>query len=405
VKTVQKLINISAPTVGTPAATWTANVFLLPVDAVNDPSSIFRGVAVTKTLLQSPTPFANPGTYGLLMVCKAWDVTGTEPANPFSSTFNPANAEFESITLGDAWNGEGSARLTSCGYEIVDNTAQLYKGGNMVNWRKTSTAADAPMMVSNAAVSAVAPDTRIFAGFPDTLETAFRIPGTTSTRFQDGTYVVGTLNKNREDFEQPNGYGATVMCPRRPFVGSAAGIHVGFLPRTPVVTYGDDPAFWIPYTYTHLDQSGSFCTGLQEQATFTLTLKATLEIIPNANSVLIDFTTPAPPFNPKLDELYSNLAQQMPPSAPVADNASGDFFRRLIKVAAPVISTIFPQAAPVVKTVAGAADSGIAAIQRNRENKSAKKAKQPNENKKLIETNTHKIKTLENTMKRLTNGK
>lgn len=138
VKTVQKLINISAPTVGTPAATWTANVFLLPVDAVNDPSSIFRGVAVTKTLLQSPTPFANPGTYGLLMVCKAWDVTGTEPANPFSSTFNPANAEFESITLGDAWNGEGSARLTSCGYEIVDNTAQLYKGGNMVNWRKTS---------------------------------------------------------------------------------------------------------------------------------------------------------------------------------------------------------------------------------------------------------------------------
>lgn len=75
----------------------------------------------------------------------------------------------------------------------------------------------------------------------------------------------------------------------------------------------------------------------------------------------------------------------------------------MINVAAPVISTIFPQAAPAIKTVAGVADTGIAAIQKNRATKKAKA--QPTDNKKLITANAQKIKSLENTVKRLSAAK
>jgi len=369
VKNVQKIINISAPNVGVVAATWTANVFLMPVDGI--PDIAYGDVLWTATTTASTitNPSDAPGTNGVLLIVTAWDVAGEERANPFSSSFQPATANWQTLSLGDAWNGNGPARLSSCGYEIVDNTPQLYRGGNMVNWRKSSTAAEAPMQVLNGTHTELLSDTRIFSGFPDSLANAFRIPGATSTRFTEGAYVVGSLNKNKEDFETPSGFSGALMCASRPLTGTNSALFTGAIPPLTIGAVGTNQWYWRPYTYTHLDQSGSFCTGLSPETTFAVTLKATIEILPNATSVLIDFTAPAPPFSPKLEELYTSMVAQMPPSSPVGDNASGDFFKRMIKIATPIISTMFPTAAPVVNSVASLANKGIDKVQANRQRK------------------------------------
>ena len=202
-KIVQKLINITPPSLppGT-ATTWSCNVFLMPVDS-------FDGIAMQSGALDDErisgivTPASSGSDQpGIITVVKSWDEGVEDNANPFSSQYQPAKAELQGIRLGSTWEGEGAVRLASVGYEITDNTPARYRGGNMINWRKTSTAADVDLQVTSWDVStSLNKPTRFFGGFPASNGDAFRIPGSTSTPFEEGTYVVGTFSHRLEDFE------------------------------------------------------------------------------------------------------------------------------------------------------------------------------------------------------------
>jgi len=215
--------------------------------------------------------------------------------------------------------------------------------------------------------------TRLFTGLPESLAAAFRIPGSTSTRFSEGAYVVGSFNRNKADFELPSGLNACAMAASRPLVGTNPALYIGYQPNLGPAL-GSPQATNVPFVYTHLDYSGTFCTGLAPEANFTVTLKAGLEILPNSSSVLVDFISPTVPHNPKLEQLYETVVSQMPPSVPVADNDAGDWFKRVIKIAAPIASKIFPTAAPVINAGAGLATKGIGAIQQRRETKKKQKS-------------------------------
>jgi len=380
VKNVQKIMEVNAPSINAAGATtWTANVFLLPTDATSGlgVASRMRAATLDGVTVVGPSdlPFlAGTLENGLLMVVKAWDspLAGADAANPFSPSFVPANAEFQFITLADSWIGEGAARLTSAGYEIVDNTAELYRAGNMVNWRKSSAAVDIPLNVETLGNVERRDAMRVFTGFPQDLATAFRIPGSTSRRFTEGTYVVGTFNHNKENFELPNGLGCAVLAASRPLNDTRPALFLGGVT-------GADPGLGVVpnfFTYTHLDHSGSFCTGLSPETTFTITLKATVEIIPNASSVLIDFASPSIPYNPRVDELYQKLVNELPASVPVADNNAGDFFKKIVNVATPLVSSLFPTAAPVIGAASGLATKGIDALSKNRQRRKENKKTQ-----------------------------
>lgn len=371
VKRVQKTINVSAPTLDPgDSVTWTCNVFLLPFDGFLGGTHLSRlaHIQFTDTFqVLNPVTLPNTDGFGLLMAVKAWDLPGAERANPFSSSFSPSTAQYQFLNLMDAWAGEGAARIASLGYEIVDNTAELYRAGNMVSWRKSSMAADLPTLVYDTSDEDLrhAPQHRLYAGIPDSLASAFRIPGSLSTRFTEGTYVVATFNRHREDFELPSGYSSASMTPQIKLDGSVPGIYPGFRPSgsLDITRY---------MSYTHLDHSGSYCTGLNQQTTFTITLKAVLEILPNAQSVLIDFTQPSVPFNPRIEQLYDSIASSMPPATAVANNASGDFFKTLVNIATPLIKTMFPTMAPVIHNVSSAAQQGIQLLQNQRQAKLAR---------------------------------
>lgn len=382
VKIVQKVINISAPALAPTSSKWTANVFLLPVDSATDiPSQcpLYSAGLFTQHVggpgaLLNQT--GNDGNFGLLMVVKAWD-DDPDSANPFSPNFEPADAEIQFVGLADTWVGQGAVRLASLGYEIVDNTPELYRGGSMVNWRKTSAAFEQSMYYDTEGdVGYFNDHVRSFTGLPASLADAFRIPGSTQTRFTDGTYVTATFNRNLEEFENCGGYRGCVIVSDIPAPSDATSrpaLIVGGYENDQ--TPGSRHRFFRPFAYTHVDHSGSFCTGLAPEATFTLSLKAVLEVLPNTNSTMIDFASKSQPTDPKMLQLYSNIAAQMPVSAPVADNDAGEWFKKMLKIAGPLIADIFPEVAPLIKPATALANKGIDALSAHHKKKKAENSR------------------------------
>lgn len=388
-KIVQKLLSVQAPTLaqGT-AATWIASVWLLPVDGAGSGGweSFLEGTGVSRSQLSGFGILLNQNTeLGLLMVVKSWDTANPDDANPFSPNFQPALAEIEFISLNDAWTGEGAMRLASCGYEIVDNTPELYRGGSMVNWRKSSASADTSWLTQavGAGTFGILDNTRTFTGFPASLAEAFRIPGSTQTRFTDGTYVTGTFNSKLEEFESPGGTRAALLTSGIPTTGTVPGYLAGGAPNGNLI-YGERLRHFRPFIYTHLDHSGSYCTGLAPEVNFTLSLKAVVEILPNSGSVLVDFASKSTPTDPRTMSLYSRMAAQMPPAAPVADNDAGEWFRKMIKMATPLIADIFPEIAPILKPLAGMADRGVVALSKHHKEKVEARNKLKKANQKHI---------------------
>jgi len=391
-KIVQKVVTIGAPT--TPqesSTTWTATVWLLPVDGapIGTEGSVLSGCAVFRSYFRSFGELLNQsGNAGLLMVCKAWDTSNPDDANPFSPNFDPAKTQIEFLTLADAWAGEGAMRLAACGYEIVDNTPELYRGGNMVNWRKTSGTADMAARIElGAGITASAQyvdNVRMFTGFPTSQAEAFRIPGSTQTRFTEGTYVTGTFNSKLEEFEESGGTRLAVMCSGIPTGSdSVPALAIGGTPNGND-QFGDQTRDFRPFAYTHLDHSGSYCTGLAPEVSFSLSLKAVVEILPNASSVLVDFATKSTPTEPRAVELYSKIAAKMPVAAPVADNDAGEWFRKMIKIATPLIADIFPEFAPIIKPLAGMAERGVVALSKHHKEKASKRKTAAKTNQKHI---------------------
>lgn len=373
VKHIQKQITITAPP-GT-AGTWTTFVCLMPYDAPNTGGIATQGIlniatcAADGATLSPIDPFVpasgQSGAAGLLMVFSVDDATGYDP-NPFSANFDAASTHVSSISLVDAWYGEGAHRLSSLGWEITDNTSQLYQGGNLVCFRKDSMAIDKSfLVVETGATLAHFPNDNMtmYAGFPNSLESAYRVPGATSWNFKEGAYVSATFNSHLEDFETMDPFGGTYLTAD---VGSSTGLFIG---AQGVGDSGEFRRLANPWCKTHLNHSGAYGTGLAKEVNFTLTVKADMEIIPTATSVLVDFIKPGVAASPQLRNLYSHMSRQIPPAVMRKDNDAGDFFKRMIKVAGPLVKTLFPPAAAFVDPLSGMATRGIDAIQARKEKK------------------------------------
>jgi hypothetical protein len=215
-----------------------------------------------------------------------------------------------------------------------------------------------------------------YGGIPDSIDAAYRVPGSTSWNMKEGCYTVCTFNTHMEDFETVDPYAGLVM------TGGNTKLDLSTIPAlytggiTTIVGgteggYGRTGKGWYK---THLNHSGSYGTGLAKEVNFALTLKADLEIIPNGSSILVDFIKAGVPASPSVKKLYAEMARAIPASVPVADNDAGDFFKKMIKVAGPIVGTLFPAAKPLVAGGQAALTKGVDALSQRRKNKKALQA-------------------------------
>lgn len=96
----------------------------------------------------------------------------------------------------------------------------------------------------------------------------------------------------------------------------------------------------IPFTRT-----GIYLSGLHNDASFLIKTRFIIEIAPNINSSLVYLATPSPGLDIKALQLYSMVRSQLPIAVPVSDNASGDWFRHILKLIerfAPIVGGALP---------------------------------------------------------------
>jgi hypothetical protein len=94
------------------------------------------------------------------------------------------------------------------------------------------------------------------------------------------------------------------------------------------------------------DSSIAWFTGLSPQTTLTVTFVAIIEEFPPSfNHKDANLSRPTPPYDPMFFALYKKVAQALPPGVMVAENASGDFWDRVlgaISTAAPSLMSLVP---------------------------------------------------------------
>lgn len=278
---------------------------------------------------------------------------------------NSTGFAYTGLGYDDAVGGApGMARVIGCGFEVTNTTADLYKQGSVVVYRKEWDKADANIRV--AATSYANTLVKAYSGLPRTLSEAYRLPGSRQWAAEEGCYVTGTF----EDLHCPMvGFAPTpVMVGNYPISYSlAGGVGPGYRNYMIDGSVPIDGSTHIMHQ-TGLALSGAYFSGLSLQTTLQVTLKVFLEIQPCTIDPFIDFATPSADYDPVVLELYSRTVSTMPAGVPKGDNDGGDFFRGILKVVsavAPTIGTVMsfiPELAPIgagVKIAGAMAGKGL----------------------------------------------
>jgi hypothetical protein len=105
----------------------------------------------------------------------------------------------------------------------------------------------------------------------------------------------------------------------------------------------------------HIETSYAHFSGLAHDAVLQLVSIFIVEIAPTpANITLLSMASSSALYEPKALELYSRMLTQLPPGTKVGNNASGDWFRTVLKTAGMVASAIAPIIPnPAVKAIVG----------------------------------------------------
>jgi len=218
-------------------------------------------------------------------------------------------------------------RQIGAAFEVTNTTAELYKQGECIVYR-----APECEQVSFRPLAAAYTNVPTLSGIhlhPATVAGVQTLLGTINYPAERGALVVATQNVPCPYNRYTSNY---VPCLSGGFTTS------GYFPVAPITFAAIDVA--ASNTRPH----GAVFTGLSDQSTFTVTCRINAEVSPNPLSVDAYLASKPPSLNPRLLQIYQNVAMAMPTGVPVSDNASGDWFRMVEKLA----HAAYPQYSPLI---------------------------------------------------------
>lgn len=130
-----------------------------------------------------------------------------------------------------------------------------------------------------------------------------------------------------------------------------------------------------------VETTGAFFSGLSQETVLTLDIRWITELAPtSANPAMLTMCSPSAHYDPRALECYTNSILDLPPGVPVGMNERGDFWRMAVKtakgamdIATPFIASAGPTAAAAAAAVE--AGLGIADIALNKKKKPRQQAK------------------------------
>jgi len=349
VQVVKQSYNIAAPIT---SGNWDCNVVMMPwVNPIVMTASTNNG-ANGATPLNYLTQ-ANPSTSGDITVGgiqvisaasgTACDITEPSVAATYSNTSNTIPATYLA----------GNGRVVAMAMEIVNTTSELNKQGLVTMYRiPVPQNDDCPTMYLNN--NAASGDTVTYNGAasvvyvpapPKSIAGAQLFAGTRAWDAARGSYNVAVFNTpdvpaSGLNFTQPAIYTTTQKDAQVLFA------HMSRTSFNPTATNGG--ALVPPVSWTEMNMSGSYFTGLSNSTTLTVNYILYIERFPTQDDLdLIVSARESPAYDIKALELYSEVAQSLPVAVTFNENGWGDLWDTITSAASSALNVARKVVAPV----------------------------------------------------------
>jgi hypothetical protein len=270
-----------------------------------------------------------------------------------SATSQSQYATFSNIPL-PVGSQPGNRRCIYLAFEITDTTAELYQQGTVTAYEMPQ---DVTLGTYNTG-SGAGPNVLsqyVVSRSPPALNTqAMLLYDSRQWASKYGAYVVCKMDTDSEW----NKLRTSVSGQRLYTNDDLAGWNFG----TPGSTYGfgtfSSPTIAGTGATTSITQhqfshhpimfntSGIFLTGLNQNSTFTVTVRYGIEYAPSPyETQLVSLAQPSPHYDPAALEIYKRAAVELPIAVPVGENESGDFWDTVLGIigdVAPMVGSMIP---------------------------------------------------------------
>lgn len=287
-----------------------------------------------------------------------------------NQTFPPTSIPGTAVTGGldpssgflNAGFGNQAARLVGFGFEAINTTPALTRGGSVICYKQAAPL-DVDILNANASIVGV-PSVNILGALPFTVLASQAPPGTaaaarllhgsTEWAAEQGAYIV----LNQSDVANPllasrsmpvaltntTSSVANALTTALGYTDSAVAVSTNTFGILPTV----DENYVVPY-----EQAGMYFTGLPSGSTIVLRARAKIELaVESSAGLLATLSRPSTAYDARAIALLSHVMHDAPVAVPFGDNPAGEWLSRIAMIAgfaAPVISGLFPGSGPFVQ--------------------------------------------------------
>lgn len=364
---IERSVSIGAPGGISGTATWDVNICSLPLMAgtytasapVNNTPVLRTYVQPTGNLLSAPatgttwtpTPVGLNPAVDMSTIVYSGVASGNNTFPTASSVITPLSFGF--VDAGATWSN-GNSRLVAVGFEVANTTAEINKQGSVAYYHcPQSVQTDTIMCPDTTGVLTQTLVQHKIRMPPANLGEAMTLRGSVMREAAEGAYIPVTFSSSVNDFSTAKTAALTLtttdtngalLLTTRPSYVLATGT---FTADTQIET-------------APLDTCGAYFSGLSASTTLQLTVRFYVEKVPApSDSQVVVLTRPACPCDPVALEFYKRIISDMPPGTRLCDNADGDWWNTLLKIAALAAPAIGVIAAPFTGGASIAIGAGI----------------------------------------------
>lgn len=239
--------------------------------------------------------------------------------------------------IGDETNAASDISLTRIiagGFEVSNDTAELYKDGHVVSYSTPSLRSRDYATNFDSNSDPERQDTPLFVcrGHPVTTEEARAIKNAVSWKAADGCYTPFRIDVVNNHFEQ-----ASYI----PYYFESSRVAT----ETNNLFVGTDRTITAAYRgqvtkYAALDNVGSIFTGLNYETTMTVNSRIITETAPVNSIALLSYNPSYTPSDAMSIAMYREALSHLPPSVTYAENANASFWSKALNVVSKVATPI-----------------------------------------------------------------
>lgn len=273
---------------------------------------------------------SNTGAAHMPLIVAINNNTGGNMFNPNADATGVANLLV--CDVDDVLPEDGSPiRFIGGAIEVHNTTPELYRGGTITTYKQKFVPSEQTMVAVNSAQTSPPFQVEMFPT-PPCSEAEARQLGGISWEAGKGALIPIPLDvdsfrsrrwTNGYVVHVPSSTDTSTTGPYRCYADTILGTFVNGSSSAPI------PAAQSFMNYGS-NQVGAILTGLNPQATFTISVRLFFEAYPRPGSSMYPLAAPTPPYDGALVQALAGMFSEMQPAYPVGMNARGGFFRSVL---------------------------------------------------------------------------